>query len=83
MDKYSSKDTQNVVWGGGCGFGGLLTIAFIVLKLCGVIDWSWWLVLLPTIIAVGLPIVIIIVVLIVCLIIGLIDHIRFNKHLKD
>lgn len=26
---------------------GLLGIAFIVLKLCGVINWSWWLVLLP------------------------------------
>ncbi len=32
---------------GGVGFFGLLGIAFIVLKLCGVIDWSWWLVLLP------------------------------------
>jgi len=26
---------------GGVGFVGLLTIAFIVLKLCGVITWSW------------------------------------------
>lgn len=24
-----------------------LTLVFIVLKLCGVILWSWWLVLLP------------------------------------
>ena len=32
---------------GGIGFFGLLTIVFIALKLCGVIDWSWWLVLLP------------------------------------
>ena len=24
-----------------------LQVAFIVLKLCGVIDWSWWLVLVP------------------------------------
>lgn len=23
------------------GFAGLLTVAFIVLKLCKVIDWSW------------------------------------------
>lgn len=28
----------------------ILGIAFIVLKLCGTIDWSWWLVLLPIII---------------------------------
>lgn len=26
---------------------GLLGIAFIVLKLCNVINWSWWLVTLP------------------------------------
>lgn len=26
---------------GGISFLGLLTIAFIVLKLCKVIDWSW------------------------------------------
>ncbi len=32
---------------GGIGFLGLLGIVFIVLKLCGVINWSWWIVLLP------------------------------------
>lgn len=32
---------------GGVGFGGLLTIAFIVLKLTGVISWSWLWVLSP------------------------------------
>lgn len=31
----------------GVGFGGLLTIAFIVLKLTGVISWSWLWVLSP------------------------------------
>lgn len=33
---------------GGIGFLGLLQVAFIVLKLCGVIAWSWWWVLGPT-----------------------------------
>ena len=33
---------------GGVGMGGLLQVAFIVLKLCGIIDWSWWWVLAPT-----------------------------------
>ncbi|BAB80820.1 hypothetical protein ACSW9K_08880 [Clostridium perfringens] len=28
----------------------VLTLIFIVLKLCGVIAWTWWLVLLPEII---------------------------------
>lgn len=32
---------------GGIGFVGLLTIAFIVLKLTHVIKWSWWWVLSP------------------------------------
>lgn len=33
--------------GGGVGFLGLLSIAFIVLKLTGAISWSWWWVLAP------------------------------------
>lgn len=36
---------------GGVGFSGLLQITFIVLKLCGVIKWSWLWVLAPTWIA--------------------------------
>jgi hypothetical protein len=32
-------------------FVGLLQLVFITLKLIGVITWSWWLVLLPTIIS--------------------------------
>lgn len=38
----------------GIGFGSLLTLAFIVLKLCNVIDWSWWWVLSPIWISIGL-----------------------------
>lgn len=32
---------------GGIGVLGLLGVAFVVLKLCGVISWSWWLVTAP------------------------------------
>lgn len=32
---------------GGIGFGGLLTVLFVGLKLTDVIDWSWWWVLAP------------------------------------
>lgn len=42
------------------GFCELLTIVFIVLKLVGVISWSWWLVLLPEIIAVSFYVAIIV-----------------------
>lgn len=38
----------------------LLSVAFIVLKLCNVIDWSWWWVLAP----IWIPIALIVVLLI-------------------
>jgi len=50
------------------GFLGILTVAFIVLKLVGVISWSWFLVLSPAI----LPLMILIITLIVLGIIELI-----------
>ena len=33
--------------GGGISFSGALALIFIILKLCGVIDWSWLWVLSP------------------------------------
>lgn len=47
---------------GGIGFIGLLAIAFIVLKLIGVIKWSWVWVLCPIWISVSLLILYIMVV---------------------
>lgn len=44
---------------GGIGFAGLLTIVFIVLKLTGVIAWSWWWVLAPMWISLLLVLVVI------------------------
>lgn len=32
---------------GGIGTASALGVAFVVLKLCGVIDWSWWWVTAP------------------------------------
>lgn len=52
-DKVSSNHS-------GIGFGSLLTIVFIVLKLMGVIAWSWVWVLAPT----WIPIAILLVVLV-------------------
>lgn len=34
--------------GGGIGVFGLLQLIFIVLKVAGVINWSWFLVFIPT-----------------------------------
>lgn len=44
---------------GGIGFCGFLTILFIGLKLCHIIDWSWWWVLSPIWISFVITIVII------------------------
>jgi hypothetical protein len=50
---------------GGIGFTGLLTVAFVVLKLCGVIAWSWWWVLSPIWITILLIIAIVVLAVIV------------------
>ena len=59
------RDEKTKVSKSGIGFSGLLTIAFIVLKLCHVIDWSWWWVLSPLWISVGLIFLLILLILIV------------------
>jgi hypothetical protein len=41
MERNNNKSS------GGVGFVGLLQLAFIILKLCGVIKWSWLWVLSP------------------------------------
>lgn len=45
--RFYDNNRTDVNVNGGIGFFGLLTIVFIALKLMNVIDWSWWLVLLP------------------------------------
>lgn len=40
--------------GGGIGCGTVFLIVFVVLKLVGVIDWSWWWVLSPIWITAGI-----------------------------
>lgn len=55
---------ENKSTSGGIGLGSLLQVAFIVLKLCGVINWSWWWVLAPTWISILLVLIVIAAVLI-------------------
>jgi len=49
MSKQDNNSTS-----GGIGFCGLLTIVFIMLKLIGKIGWSWWWVLSPSLIPLGI-----------------------------
>ena len=58
----------------GLGFWGALQIAFIILKLCKIINWNWPIVLLPAIVSVcGISILILI-----CLIIMLREYLRYK-----
>ena len=61
MSKYKYSENS--------GFLGLLTIAFIVLKLCNVIEWSWIWVLSP----IWITFVILIIIL---LVIGIITSLK-------
>ena len=56
---------QNVSYSGGIGFTGLLTIVFVILKLLGKIDWSWWWVLSPLWISFLLVMVFFVILLII------------------
>lgn len=56
-----SKSNNNNSTAGGVTFWGLLAIAFIVLKLTGVITWSWVWVLAP----IWIPAIVAIIVFIV------------------
>ena len=49
----------------GIGFTGLLTIVFIVLKLCGVIAWSWLWVLSPIWISIIFAILVLVIFLLI------------------
>lgn len=53
---------------GSLGFGSLLTLVFIVLKLCGVISWSWFWVLSPLIFGIGLAVVLVVIWIIIYII---------------
>jgi hypothetical protein len=49
-------------------FTSLLTVAFVVLKLVGVISWSWFIVVLPTILYLTLQIFLIVLLVVVAVI---------------
>ena len=56
-------------------FVSLLAVAFIVLKLCGVIDWAWIWVLAPVWIPFALVFAIIVVMFVVAFIITIVKRI--------
>ena len=67
-----AKENTKVVYK-GLGLLNILTIIFVIAKICGAITWSWWLVLLPTIINVGLTIFVWLVIFIILMIAAFLD----------
>lgn len=55
-----SNKNKNETTSGGIGFFGILQLIFITLKLCKVIEWSWWLVLIPMFVSLTVALVLII-----------------------
>ena len=61
----NKSSNNNTTVSGGIGFSGLLTIVFIVLKLCGVINWSWIWVLAPMWVSVALCVAIFVFIIMI------------------
>ena len=73
-----SKSTTKSAGGAGVGFCEVLGIVFIVLKLVGVIDWSWWLVLLP----IYAPLALFLLGAIIVVIVAIIKHVLDKRGTK-
>lgn len=63
--RMSKTNKNNSNSNSGIGILGLLQVAFIIMKVAKITDWSWWLVFVPTYIGLGIwAIVLMIIVLI-------------------
>jgi hypothetical protein len=60
MSREISTSSSN-----GIGFCGLLTLVFVIFKLLGKLDWSWWWVFSPILISTGFAILILGIVLLI------------------
>ena len=68
----SKNETKTATTGSGVGIAGLLGIVFIVLKLTGVIAWSWLWVLAPFWVPAALFVVVVVPVLFVVVVAAII-----------
>jgi len=64
------SDQKTAAASGGTNILGLLGVAFVVLKLTGVINWSWWYVTLPFWGGLALFAIVAVLVFVVALIVG-------------
>ena len=65
---------------GGFGFGSVLLLTFIILKLVGVINWSWWWVLSP----IWIPVVLLMVASILLFVVyRIVKYFRLKNGLRN
>ena len=57
----------------GGGFLATLTIIFVIAKILGYISWSWWVVFLPILIGVSIPIFIILIIFVMIIIMAIVE----------
>lgn len=62
----------------GIGLFEVLGVVFIVLKLCGVIDWSWWWVTAP----IWIPIVLVFVIIAILFVVRVLRNLGKDKKWK-
>ena len=79
MNKNKNTGKQTLNSTRGTGFLGMLTLIFIVLKLCGIIHWSWIWVLMPTFLPISLVLVVCLVLVLRCCILHLFEKNKKNK----
>ena len=77
--KYNTQKQISSSSSSGIAFFGLLQLVFIVLKLCGIIHWSWIWVLMPTLLPIVLVLVICLVVVLRCCVLHLFSKKNKNK----
>jgi membrane protein YdbS with pleckstrin-like domain len=71
-------EKNNIIISSGTSLTKLLTVAFVVLKLLNLIDWSWWWVLSPVWISIGLTIIIIGILFLIAWIADIIYDLRYR-----
>lgn len=74
MENSNKSNNSGCRVTGGLGISGVLTIVFVVLKLVGVINWSWLWVLAPLWISIALALILFGVGLVLTLVVKLIER---------
>ena len=74
-----SNYQNNKATSSGVGIPTVVLVVFVILKLVGVINWSWWWVLSPLWISLGLWLVLILITVLCSVIVNYIDKRKRGK----